>query len=416
MGASVFFWIVATVLALCVAALMALAMIRRAASQTPDEAASDVEVYRAQLGEIDRDVARGVITSDEAERLRVEVSRRLLAADAEGRGTAAGEAPPQLNGFGAALVGIGTLAGAALLYLWIGAPGAQDQPHALRLAEADATRLDRISQAEREAQLRVPFTPPPDVAPSFLQLMDRLREAVAENPDELEGQELLARNEARLGNFRAAHVAQAKVIALKGDGAELGDYAAYADLLVLAADGYVSPEAEAAVDRILNDDPLNGAARYYKGLVYGQSGRHDLAYEMWNDLLGDSRVTDPWVPLVMGQIENVARAAGVRFRPPQLASAQPGPSAEDVEAASEMSVEDRNAMIRGMVEGLGERLSREGGPPEDWARLIQSLGVLGETERAALIWQEAQSAFAAYPDAVDMIRLAAEAAGVAQAP
>ena len=52
-------------------------------------------------------------------------------------------------------------------------------------------------------------------------------------------------------------------------------------------------------------------------------------------------------------------------------------------------------MIRGMVEGLAGRLADEGGPAEDWARLIASLGVLGETERAAAILAEARDAFAA---------------------
>ncbi|MEL7116939.1 MAG: c-type cytochrome biogenesis protein CcmI, partial [Pseudomonadota bacterium] len=149
-----------------------------------------------------------------------------------------------------------------------------------------------------------------------------------------------------------------------------------------------------------------------------QSGRYDIAYETWNTLLGQSRVSDPWVPLIMGQIEGIADAAGIRWRPPQLGSASPfkgpGPSAEDVEAASQMSAEDRAVMIRGMVESLSARLAQEGGAPEEWARLINALGVLGETDRARAIWIEAQAAFEPYPDAVDTIRLAAERAGVAQ--
>ena len=44
-----------------------------------------------------------------------------------------------------------------------------------------------------------------------------------------------------------------------------------------------------------------------------------------------------------------------------------------------------------MVEGLAARLAAEGGPAPDWARLITSLGVLGETDRAKAIWAEAQA-------------------------
>ena len=48
-------------------------------------------------------------------------------------------------------------------------------------------------------------------------------------------------------------------------------------------------------------------------------------------------------------------------------------------------------------------LATEGGPPEDWARLIGALGVLGQTERAEAIAAEARVVFADNADAVDMI-------------
>jgi cytochrome c-type biogenesis protein CcmH len=71
-----------------------------------------------------------------------------------------------------------------------------------------------------------------------------------------------------------------------------------------------------------------------------------------------------------------------------------GPSAADIAAASEMSAEDRAEMIRGMVNGLSDRLATDGGPPPDWARLITALGVLGETDRARAIAAEAREVFA----------------------
>ena len=42
----------------------------------------DRAVYRAQLDELERDVARGVIGGAEAQSARLEIERRLLAADA----------------------------------------------------------------------------------------------------------------------------------------------------------------------------------------------------------------------------------------------------------------------------------------------------------------------------------------------
>ncbi len=71
-------------------------------------------------------------------------------------------------------------------------------------------------------------------------------------------------------------------------------------------------------------------------------------------------------------------------------------------------------MIEGMVEGLAERLANEGGTPAEWAQLIMALGQLGQTDRAAAIWGEAQQVFAANPQAMDTIRQAAERIGITE--
>ena len=56
-----------------------------------------------------------------------------------------------------------------------------------------------------------------------------------------------------------------------------------------------------------------------------------------------------------------------------------------------------------MVAGLADRLANEGGPPQDWARLIRSLMVLGEEDRARAIYAEALQVFAEVPDALALI-------------
>jgi cytochrome c-type biogenesis protein CcmH len=75
-------WIVPALMSLAVAALIGLAVMRaRAASAEAEDAAQDLEIYRKQLDEVEKDRARGTIPEDEAERLRTEIARRLIAAD-----------------------------------------------------------------------------------------------------------------------------------------------------------------------------------------------------------------------------------------------------------------------------------------------------------------------------------------------
>ena len=69
------FWVLAAVLTVAVLAPVLRALARPA---DPGDAAATEAVYRDQLGELDRDLARGVLPQAEAEAMRREVGRRLL--------------------------------------------------------------------------------------------------------------------------------------------------------------------------------------------------------------------------------------------------------------------------------------------------------------------------------------------------
>lgn len=403
------FWIITSALALVVAATLALVLLRTRPSAGP-AAAFDMQVYRDQLKDVDRDLERGVIDAADANRVRTEVSRRILAADTQMQAVrSGGRQSGRVSLVTAVLVGVALIGGSLMLYRSLGAPGYGDLGLDRRIALAETLRETRPSQAEAEAS--VPAAPNrQEISAEYLALMDRLRETVTERPDDLRGQMLLARNEAATGNFKAAAAAQAEILRIKGNAATPVDYAEYADMLILAAGGYVSPEAERVLNRVLSGDPENGPARYYTGLMMAQTGRPDLAFRIWNALLRDGPPDAPWIQPVRAQIEDMARRAGVDF----MLTAPPGPSAADVAAASEMNESDRMEMIRGMVQGLSDRLASQGGTPPEWARLIGALGVLGETERAQAIYANAQEVFAGDDEALSVINQAAGQAGIVQ--
>ena len=408
------FWIVALGLAALCALILGLSLLRgrEGASQAAEY---DLRVYRAQLSEVDKDRARGLISAEDAERAKVEISRKVLEADrALQAGTATVSEPHWATRVGGSLAAVAVVAGATGVYLQLGAPGYPDLPLTTRLAMAQDLRDSRPGQAEVEEQLGDPL-PRTDLDPDFVQLVSRLRSVVAERPGDAQGLMLLARNEAALGNYRAAHEAQARLLQIKGETATGQDWADLADMLVLAAGGYVSPEAERALEQALARDPRNGTARYYSGLMFAQTGRADLAFRFWQPLLQEGPPGAPWIPPIRAQIEEVAIIAGVQdFQlPPEGAEgAGRGPTAEQMEAAAGMDPAARADMIRGMVEGLAARLASEGGSADDWARLIRAYGVLGEAEKVAPVVLEARTVFAGDAAALALIDAAARDAGL----
>ncbi|WP_309667989.1 c-type cytochrome biogenesis protein CcmI [Tabrizicola sp.] len=398
------FWAAALGLLGAVAAILLAAMRRDRALVAP--AALDMQVYKDQLAEVERDLSRGIIAADEADRVRVEVSRRLLEADrtaVSAGGTVAGK----VSGLGPAAVMVALLASAVAGYWYLGAPGYPDLPLERRLSLSDDWMKARPSQAVAVAA--TPKVPAPtDVTPEFLALMDKLRTAVADRPTDVVGLELLSRNEAALGNYPAAEAAQRQLIAVKGEAATAADHAALAEILITSAGGFVSADAEAELTAALVRDPANGSARFYSGLLFQQAGRFDRTFALWQPLLEEGPPDAPWIAAIRAQIEDMAYLAGVNYELPPVA----GPGADDIAAAEDMSPEDRNAMIAGMVAQLSDRLATDGGSVDDWGKLIRSLVVLERNDEAQTIYNEAKTRFAGRDSELSFLRLAAVETGL----
>jgi cytochrome c-type biogenesis protein CcmH len=409
------FWIAAAGIGLAVTALLLLALLRGRADDAP-AAAYDLRVYRDQLREVDRDLARGVIAPADAERLRTEVARRVLEADralGHGAGPDGTAAPPLPTLVMAGLVAA-VMLGGVWTYYRLGAPGYPDLPIAARLAASEDVYRTRPPQAAAETAAAARAPAPGPVDPAFSTLMDQLRGALKDRPDDLEGHRLLARNESGLGNYVAAVAAQRRVIAILGDSVNADDHAMLAEMMILGAGGYVSPEAEAEITRALQLDPLNGTATFYAGLMFAQVGRPDRTFSLWAPLLDRSQPDDPWVAPLRAQLMQVASEAGEDDYVLPETAPLPGPDADAVAAAAEMTPEERQEMVRGMVAQLSERLATQGGSAGEWARLIAAYGVLGETDRAQAIWAEAQQRFAGRAADLEVVRAAAAQAGVAE--
>ena len=405
------FWIVSVAIALAVAGLL-IGALRAARLRDVSTANSDIAVYKDQLSEVDRDLARGILTETEAEAVRVEVSRRLLEADSRSNEREADQKGQ--SGVGIAILAIVVFAGGLGTYAWLGAPGYGDLPMKARLAAIETARADRPGQAAAEAEVRDQLPRPAEPEAELVALMEQLRAAVAQRPGDIQGLTFLAQYEARIGNYTAARAAQEQLVAAKGADATATDRLTLVDVMVFATGGYVSPEAETVLRQVLSDDPDNGAARYYYGLLEAQAGRADRAFAVWSRLLTDSPPSAPWVPVVRAEIQDVAFAAGITNYEIPAISGQPALSEADIAAANDMTPQERAEMIQGMVGRLADRLAIEGGPAEDWARLISTLGVLGDTNRARAIAAEAETAFAGNAAALSLIATARAQAGVSE--
>lgn len=325
----------------------------------------DTAVYRDQMAEIDRDLERGVVTSAEAQAARTEVARRLLAASEKAKVLTAQAGGTTGRRRAAAVAALLFVPAVALgFYLTIGSPHLPAQPLAARL------------EAPAEQQ---------DVA----MLVRRIEGHLALNPDDGRGWDVLGPVYARLQRPRDAQIAFANAIRLLGSSAER--QGGLGEALVVLAGGVVTAEAKQAFRAALSHDPSDARARFYVARAAEQDGNTAEAVAELNRILLDAPPDAPWVTFVRSEIARLA---------PNATPQSPGPRADDVAAARDMSPEDRGAMVRGMVARLAERLRENGDDLEGWLRLVRAYAVLGEPVRARDAAAEAQRALAHRPDAL----------------
>ena len=327
-----------------------------------DRSGSDVMVYRDQLDEIERDLDTGLIGKNEAEAARVEISRRLIAAEESSRTTLPVSSPAsgrrQRIAAAVALLALPVLAGG--LYLWLGSP---------QLASAQQERAPQAAQTNESVE----------------GLISQVEGYLQSNPKDGRGWEIVAPVYMQLSRYSDAVRAWRNALQLLGESAERD--ANLGESLTAEANGVVTAEAKAAFVRAADLDNTLVTAQYYLGLAAEQDGDRAKAAKIWRDLIAEAPAGAEWVPEVRKALARVDGSSGV---PPAAAE---GPIA----AAPNAPNEQQSAMIKGMVERLAARLKQDGSDAEGWARLVRSYRVLDEPDKALAAMADARQALAADP-------------------
>jgi cytochrome c-type biogenesis protein CcmH len=249
----------------------------------------DAAVYRDQLNEIESDRARGLIGETEAEAARVEIARRLLAADEKARDadrtkTTGGIAKAAILMVGAALplLSLG-------LYLTYGSPRLPDQPLAARLQDPANEQSIEALVAKVEARLR-------------------------ENPEEGEGWEAIAPIYLRWGRYNEAAEAYARALALLGPSAKL--LSGQGQAIVLANDGLVTPQARSVLEEALKRDGTLIEPRILIAIAKEQDGQFNEAVEDWRRSSPMPRAMSPGARWSRSECKRPRRTLPARRSPP----------------------------------------------------------------------------------------------------
>jgi cytochrome c-type biogenesis protein CcmH len=388
-------WMVLTVMAAVVAALLTLSLVRRHDARTEGREAS-LTVLADQLRELDEQAATGLVAPAEAEGMRTEIKRRMLAVERS--------RPATHRPLGNEVLGRIAVGGAALVVL------------------AAVGIYGLIGRPDLGVTPDTPASPPAaqqggaDAAMAQLDgMIGQIEARLKDRPDDAEGWRMLGLARVQAGRFSEATDAYRRAIEL--DANVPGQQSAYGEALVLAADGIVTPEAKAAFAKAITEDGSDPRARYFLAVAKDQAGDRRGALDDWVKLLNEAPADAPWAGELRTFVEQAAQEGGVdltgRLKP--APAAPRGPSAADIANAEGMSAGDQQAMIQSMVDGLAARLAANPRDADGWLRLIRAREVMGDTAGAAKALADARRVFADDPSTLARLQ-ANPATGPARPP
>jgi cytochrome c-type biogenesis protein CcmH len=348
----IWFSIVSGLLVLVALAVLLRPLARRAGGSAEDSDAA-IAMFRSQLADIDTEFDQGRLAPHQAAAARTEITRRMLEAAGREheRANLGAQVPAELPWRISAAIGIAGLlpAGSLAVYVMVGTPAAFNPPP--------------VANAVRGAG-------PHDMS-ELAGAADQLKARLDSDPDHPEGWVLLGRTLATLQRFAEARDAYTHAISLKPDAPQL--HAELGEVLVLAAEGNVTSAAQAEFAKSGNDP----RARFYGAEAALQRGDTTAAKTALQALLADAPPDAPWRQAVASRLAEIAPGeAQTSVKTPS------GPSTQDIAAAQSLSPEQRQAMVRGMVERLAARLQQNPDDKEGWARLAHAYEVLGDTDKA----------------------------------
>ncbi len=295
-------WIVLTVMVAVAVAGLAVPLVRRY-DRTAGENDAVLGVLRDQLAELDVQVVSGVMAPSEADSLRTELRRRVLAESRAGAALLANPASRTslcpATTFRLALGSSVTVALAATgLYAVRGRPDLTTPAPVAMPVEGAA---GQTSSDTASASAGIP--------PQVLAMVARLEGRLAQSPNDPAGWQLLGASYFQLGRFDDSAKAYAKAVALAPGGPGL--QSALGEALVQAAGGVVTPAAQTAFTAAVAQNGDDPRARYFLAMLKDQRGDRKGALNDWVRLLRDAPPDAPWAPELRKFAANAAAEQGL---------------------------------------------------------------------------------------------------------
>lgn len=345
------FWILITLLSAAAMGFVCFPLLRKNVS-AKSEAYSEQTFYKARLSEIDKDLELGRLDEVSAEAAKTEEARRLIKSTENAKPLNVSTTNKTLVLVAALFLPLFSLP----FYLSVGSPQKATVSNIVENTNAEASIEELLAVAEKR---------------------------LSTHPDDSNGWKVIAPVYMRMGRFDDAIKAYESVLRVEGDSTEF--LLKLTDAHIEKNQGQVNETAQNLVSRVLTIDKDNVIAKFYTGIIALQSDKPDETMRIWQTMLDEANGDEEWIPIIQGRIAELKSL--------EQAPSLPELNQETLNAAENMSPEDRLEMIGQMVSSLSDKLKENPNDKQGWQRLIRSYMVLDRTEDAKTALNNAQKQF-----------------------
>ncbi len=371
------FWATMTVMCSFAAVLISVPLIRRY-EYRQDVGNEGSRIFVDQLKEVERDRELGMIANSDADSAKAEIERRLLSAAKN----MTAPRPVSATWRTVSLVAVASLVilGSVNIYYLRGRPDLiQPVPSTAGTAASTAGSIAVPAQVA-EATAGAAGTMG-EVDGMIGQLAKRLEE----NPKDADGWRMLGWSYFNTQRYEESSQAYAKAVELVPT--NLDYKAGYAEALVQAAQGIVTPKAQAIFAEVLKGDAKEERARFYDALAKEQAGELSQALDGWLALLADAPKNAGWVPEVKQRVVDLGKQTG---RDVSASLQKPDSVLPDLGGSN---VSEQQPIVASMIGKLSAKLEANPRDRDGWAMMIRSLKVSGDIEGARAALAKATSIF-----------------------
>jgi len=260
-------------------------LLKRRAATGVEREATNLSVLRDQRNELEADLANGVISAEQYTQARAELDRRVLD---ETRNESATAEQSRTGTLTAVVVAAGLPIVAVVLYLALGTPAALSPTLAAKAGGSE---------------------PGHQVTPEQIDAMiERVKERLARDPDNVEGWVVLARTYYVMGRSEDAVKAFERATALAPDDASL--LADYADTLGMTQKQSLEGKPAELIARALKADPTHWKANALAGTLAFNHKDYAGAIAYWERVKQGVPPESPVAQSIDGSLAEARRLAG----------------------------------------------------------------------------------------------------------